>query len=197
MAPAVAPVASLYARTIKSDRFFRLSLFSLGYLAVWALAGVPTYAVLRLVDHVGGSGTPMRYVAAGVLAAAGLYQLSPLKSRCLRHCRSPLAQLLHYGNMRGPLRELKVGLHHAAYCLGCCWALMALLIAFGMMNLWAMLALAALVLSEKVLPRGETIGRVVGALCLVLSVLVVASPAVGHALVPGMAPMNSVPMTHM
>ncbi len=126
--PAVAPIASLYSRTIKSERAKRFSLFVAGYLLVWVATGVPTYGVLRLADNiVGHDETSMRNIAVVVLLAAGAHQLSPLKSRCLRHCRSPLAQLLQYGNVKGPFRDLKVSLHHAGYCLGCCWALMALL----------------------------------------------------------------------
>ncbi len=193
MLPAVAPVASLYSRTItsertserRSERAPRLSLFVAGYLIAWAAAGIPAYALLRVVDHVAGdSDTAMRAIAAVTLAAAGLYQLTPLESRCLHHCRSPLAQLLHYGNVKGPLRDLKVALHHAGYCLACCWALMALFIAFGVMNVWAMLGLAAIVVGEKVLRRGEAIGRYAGVAFLVLSVLVLASPSVANALVP-------------
>jgi predicted metal-binding membrane protein len=202
MAPAVAPVASLYARTITSERAPRLSLFIGGYLLVWALSGIPTYAVLRLVDHAGANGnTTMRDIAVGVLVAAGGYQLSPLKARCLRHCRSPLAQLLRYGNVKGRGRDLKVALHHAGYCLGCCWALMALFIAFGVMNLWAMLGLATVVLSEKVLRRGEVIGRLAGAACIVLAALVLVSPGVANAVVPSMSPTmkpaSGGSMTHM
>jgi predicted metal-binding membrane protein len=197
MAPAVAPVASLYARTITSDRTARLSLFVAGYLLVWALAGIPTYAVLRLVDRVVADDYTMRIIAVGVLVAAGGYQLSPLKARCLRHCRSPLAQLLRYGNLKGRLRDVKVALHHAGYCLGCCWALMALFIAFGVMNVWAMLVLAAVVVSEKVLRQGEAIGRLAGAACLVLAVLVVGSPAIASALIPGVASTSSGSMAHM
>jgi predicted metal-binding membrane protein len=198
MAPAVTPVASLYARTVTSDRAARLSLFIAGYLLVWALAGIPTYAVLRLVDHVAAhGGTTMRDIAIGVLVAAGGYQLSPFKVRCLRHCRSPLAQLLRYGNVKGRVRDLKIGLHHAGYCLGCCWALMALFIAFGVMSLWAMLGLAAVVLSEKVLRRGEAIGRIAGAFFLVLAVLVFASPSVASALVPGVSRTSGGSIAHM
>jgi predicted metal-binding membrane protein len=182
---AVAPVASLYARTIKSKRVKRISLFVAGYLVAWAAAGIPTYALLRLVDRVTGhSDITIRSIAVVTLVAAGAYQLSPLKTRCLRHCRSPLAQLLHYGNMKGPLRDLKVALHHAGYCLGCCWALMALFIAFGVMNVWAMLGLAALVVGEKALPRGETVGRIAGATFLTIALLVLASPSVADTLIP-------------
>lgn len=187
MLPAVAPVASLYARTITSTRAKRISLFVAGYLIAWTAAGIPTYALLRLVDRVTGhSDITMRSIAVVTLVAASAYQLSPLKARCLRHCRSPLAQLLRYGNVKGPLRDLKVALHHAGYCLGCCWALMALFIAFGVMNVWAMLGLAAVVVGEKILPRGETISRVAGAVFLTLALLVLASPSVADALIPSM-----------
>lgn len=186
MLPAVAPVASLYSRTIKSNRAPRLSLFVAGYLVAWAAAGFPAYYALRVVDHfVGDAESAMRNIAAITLVGVGIYQLSPLKTRCLRHCRSPLAQLLHYGNVKGRLRDLKVASHHAAYCLGCCWALMALFIAFGVMNVWAMVGLAAVVLGEKVLPRGHDIGRLAGVAFLLVAVLVLASPSAADRLVPG------------
>jgi len=185
MLPAVAPVASLYSRTITTDRVRRLALFIAGYLVVWTLAGLPTYLVLRWVDDVTGDApTTMRTIAGAILIAAGTYQLSPLKSRCLRHCRSPLAQLLHYGNVKGQVRDLRVALHHAAFCLGCCWALMALFVAFGVMNVWVMLALAAIVVGEKVLPGGEAFGRVAGGALLLLAALLFASPSVADRLVP-------------
>ena len=187
MLPAVAPVATLYARTITTNRTPRLALFVAGYLVAWSLAGLPAYYVLRIVDHyVSDSETALRNIAAITLAIAGLYQLSPLKSRCLRHCRSPLAQLLHYGNVKGPLRDLKVATHHALYCLGCCWALMALFIAFGVMNVWAMVGLAAMVLGEKVLPSGELVGKVAGVVFVITAGLVIASPSVADALVPAL-----------
>jgi predicted metal-binding membrane protein len=198
MLPAVAPVATLYARTVRSDRAGRLAFFVGGYVIAWSAAGLPAFFALRLVDHFArDNGAAMRTIGVVVLASAGIYQLTPLKSRCLRHCRSPLAQLLHYGNFKGPLRDVKASMHHAAYCLGCCWALMALFIAFGVMNVWAMIGLAALVLGEKVLPRGETIGRVAGAVFLVGGLLVLASPSVAHALIPAPASMATGPMTEM
>jgi len=188
MLPAVAPVASLYVRTIVSDRPRRLALFLGGYLIVWAAVGIPTYVALRIVDdRVADSAATMRTIAVVLLAAAGIYQLTPLKAVCLRHCRSPLAQLLHYGNIKGRGKDLKVALHHSAFCLGCCWALMALFVAFGVMNLWAMLGLAVIVFSEKLLPHGETIGRVVGAAFIVLALLVAISPRVADAIVPSPA----------
>lgn len=185
MLPAVAPVATLYSRTITRGRGRRLTLFVAGYLMTWAGAALPAYYLLRIVDHVaGGSDLAMRDIAVGVLLLTGVYQFTPLKSRCLRHCRSPLAQLLQYGNLRGPLRDLRVSLHHSGYCLGCCWALMALFLVFGVMNVWVMVALAAVVLTEKVASHGQTMGRAVGVAALVLGLAVLASHQVANAVVP-------------
>ena len=192
MLPAVAPVAMLYSRTIRTNRVVRVSLFIVGYLLVWTLAGVPAYYVLRAVDHyVADSESALRSIAAVTLLTAGAYQLSPFKARCLRHCRSPLAQLLHYGNMKGRFRDLKVAVHHAGYCLGCCWALMALFVAFGVMNVWVMIGLAAIVFAEKVLRAGDLIGRIAGVVFVVVGVLVLLSPSVADVLIPAMDSMDN------
>jgi predicted metal-binding membrane protein len=184
MLPAVAPVASMYVRTVRSRRPVRLILFVAGYLAAWTAAGAPVYLVLRAADHiVTAPGWWPRVAAGAVFATAGVYQLTPLKARCLRHCRSPLAQLLHYANYRGPLRDLRVALHHAAYCLGCCWALMLLFVAFGVMNVWAMIGLAAVVILEKVSRHGWGISWVTGIVALVLAGVVLVAPGVARGLV--------------
>ena len=101
-------------------------------------------------------------LAVAVFAVCGVYQLSSLKDRCLAHCRSPLALLLHYGSYRGRFRDLRVGAHHGGYCLGCCWGLMVILVAVRVMNVPAMVGLAALVLIEKIWRRGPAAGRLAG-----------------------------------
>ena len=106
----------------------------------------------------------------------GLYQLSRLKDRCLAHCRSPLGLLLHYGSYRGRFRDLRVGAHHGGYCLGCCGALMVILVAVGVMNVAVMVGLAALVLAEKVWAWGPAAGRVAGAAALALAVATIWMP---------------------
>ncbi|HYY82840.1 MAG TPA: DUF2182 domain-containing protein [Actinomycetes bacterium] len=183
MLPSVAPVASMYQRSVRSWRGLRLSGFTAGYLLAWAAAGVPAYlltgAVARLVDgHPGWA----KVVAVAVFASCGIYQLTPLKSRCLRHCRSPLSLLLHYGSYRGATRDLRAGAHHGAYCLGCCWSLMALFVVVGVMNLAAMVVLAAVVLVEKLWVHGELLARTVGVAALVLAVAAIWVPA----LAPGL-----------
>jgi predicted metal-binding membrane protein len=125
-----------------------------------------------------------RVVAVAAFGALGVYQLTPLKFRCLSHCRSPLAHLLHYTSFRGPFRDLRAGIEHGLYCLGCCWALMLVLVALGVMNLPAMIAVAAIIAVEKVWRFGETFARVVGVGALVYAVLVGIQPA----LAPGLDP---------
>lgn len=181
MLPAVAPLASIYVRTVTTHRPLRLTAFALGYLAVWAAAGLPAFALAWAAGHL-AEGRPGVATAAAVAAYAGcgIYQLTPWKDRCLRHCRSPLALLLHYGSYRGPLRDLKAGAHHGAYCAGCCWALFVVLIALGVMNIAAMAVLAAVVLLEKHWSRGVAFSRTVGFVSLALAVAVI--------WVPGLAP---------
>ncbi len=183
MLPSVAPVASMYQRSVRSYRALRLSGFTAGYLLAWAGAGVPAYFLALLADRL-VSGHPAWATATAVVvfASAGIYQLTPLKARCLKHCRSPLSLLLHYGAYQGPLRDVRAGAHHGAYCLGCCWALMALFIAIGMMNVAAMVLLAVVVLVEKLWVHGEVLSRAVGGTALALAVAVIWVPA----LAPGL-----------
>jgi predicted metal-binding membrane protein len=177
MLPSVTPTASLYAKTFRDNRAVRTAGLVVGYLAVWAAAGVPAYGLAWLAGwltgmHPGGA----HVLAVAVFAGCGVYQLSSLKDRCLAHCRSPLGLLLHYGSYRGRLRDLRVGIHNGAYCLGCCWGLMAILIAVGVMNVAAMVGLAALVLVEKVWRWGPAAGRLAGVAALALAVATIWLP---------------------
>jgi predicted metal-binding membrane protein len=183
MLPSVAPVAAMYQRSIRSWRALRLAGFTGGYLLAWAGAGVPAFLLTLLVARVVDSHPAWTTaVAVVVFAACGLYQLTPLKSRCLRHCRSPLSLLLHYGSYRGRLRDVRAGAHHGAWCLGCCWSLMALFVVVGVMNLAAMVVLAAVVLAEKLWAHGELLARAVGVAALALAVAVIWVPT----LAPGL-----------
>jgi predicted metal-binding membrane protein len=173
----VAPTASLYARTVQSNRAVRITGLVVGYLAVWAVAGVPAFGLAWLAGWLTGNHPVAAHVmAVAVFAAVGIYQLSSLKDRCLSHCRSPLGLLLHYGSYRGRSRDLRVGVHHGGYCLGCCWALMLILIAVGVMNVAVMVGLAALVLAEKLWQWGPTAGRVAGVAALALAVAAIWFP---------------------
>jgi predicted metal-binding membrane protein len=177
MLPSVAPVASMYQRSVRSYRALRLAGFTGGYLLAWAGAGIPAFLLTALVARlVGDHPAWATTVAVAVFAACGIYQLTPLKSRCLKHCRSPLSLLLHYGAYQGALRDVRAGAHHGAYCLGCCWSLMALFVVVGVMNLAAMVVLAAVVLAEKLWSRGELLARIVGVAALTLAVAVIWVP---------------------
>lgn len=183
MLPAVAPLATVYVRTVKTHRGARLTGFASGYLLVWAAAGIPAYLVARLAGRL-AEGRPAVATAAAVTAygLCGLYQLTPWKDRCLRQCRSPLSLLLRYGSFRGRFKDLAVGAHHGAYCAGCCWGLFVVLVAVGVMNVPAMLVLAGTVLVEKLWSHGIGFARFVGGVALVLAVAVVWVPA----LAPGL-----------
>ena len=177
MLPSVTPTASLYAKTFRDNRAVRTTGLVVGYLAVWAAAGVPAYGLARLAGWLTGKHPSAAHImAVAVFAVCGLYQLTGLKDRCLTHCRSPLGLLLHYGSYQGRSRDLRVGVHHGAYCLGCCWALMVILIAVGVMNVVAMIGLAALVLAEKAWRWGPAAGRLAGIAVLALAVATIWLP---------------------
>jgi predicted metal-binding membrane protein len=177
MLPSVTPAASLYAKTGPGNRTARIAGLVAGYLAVWAAAGLPAYGLAWLAGWLGGKHPSAAHIlAVAVFAVCGVYQLSSLKDRCLAHCRSPIALLLHYGSYRGRFRDLRVGANHGGYCLGCCWGLMVILVAVGVMNVAAMVGLAALVLIEKVWTWGPAAGRLAGAAALALAVATIWLP---------------------
>ncbi|MFF5025518.1 DUF2182 domain-containing protein [Streptomyces collinus] len=183
MLPATAPVAALYARTITVHRAPRMIVFTAGYLLVWAVAGLPAYALAAALGRAASlPATTGTAVASAVFAVNGVYQLTPLKDRCLARCRSPIGLMLRYASYPGPSRDLRSGAHHGAFCLGCCWSLMVLLTAFGVMNLWAMVAVAAVITTEKLAPAGRLVAHVVGIASLALAGAVFWVPA----LAPGL-----------
>jgi predicted metal-binding membrane protein len=168
MLPSVAPMVLIFhrislERAKRSEPFVRTWVFALTYLAVWVLYGLAAYGLYRLVVYLDiglldwNRGGP--YIAGGAIAAAGLYELTPLKSVCLRHCRTPLHFVMHgwRGGVRGALR---MGAEHGALCVGCCWGLMVVLFALGVMSLTWMIVVAALIFAQKVLPAGERLTRV-------------------------------------
>lgn len=188
MFPSVAPVAVLWARSIAkrtagAERALRIGSFAAGYLVAWAAFGLLAFAALlgvqRLVEV---APADAKWLGVGIFAAAGLYQLTPIKDACLRHCRSPMAQLLHYAAYGGRTRDFRVGIHHGLYCVGCCWGLMAVLVAVGVMNVPAMAGLAAEISLEKLWRRGRFMSRVVGLAFLAIAGIVVFYPGLLPAL---------------
>jgi predicted metal-binding membrane protein len=197
MLPSVAPVASMYLRVVRKRRNGPAALHTAalvgGYLLAWAGFGVLAYGLSRALGTLAPmtvSNKPMGmapstrtvWSAAVILAVAGLYQFSPLKARCLRHCRSPLGFLLHFGNYSGRLRDVRAGAYHGAYCVGCCWSLMLILVAVGLMN-WAwMIGLTAVIFVEKIWRSGPAFGYAVGAALVLAAVLLPWLPSMQSAL---------------
>ncbi len=174
MVPSAAPMilmfTTIYHRRADQQRpVVGTGIFLVGYLVIWT-----AYALLASVAQWGlhsaallspAMASTSRLVGGGLLLAAGVFQWTPLKRACLANCRSPLTFLMTQWR-DGTRGALVMGLRHGAYCVGCCWMLMALLFVAGVMNLVWVAAIAAFVLVEKVLPGGDRLGRVAGvALC--------------------------------
>lgn len=190
MLPSAAPMILLY-RTVARNRADRGNplvptwIFVLGYLGVWAAFGVVVHLVGALIDWAVDRDARLAasapYGVALVLLAAGAYQFTSLKRVCLRTCQSPLGFLMsHWRAGRGG--ALRMGLAHGAYCAGCCWGLMAVLVAAGAMGLAWVLLIALLVAAEKLLPRGERVARITGGALLALGVMIAIHPHVALAL---------------
>ena len=191
MFPSVAPVSIRWVRAIArranaGQRGLRMTLFVSGYLLAWVSYGLLAFLALMATERlVGSSQGAGRWLGAGVFVFAGLYQLTPLKNTCLRHCRSPLMQLMQYSSWKGRARDLRVGLHHGAYCVGCCWGLMVVLLALGFMNVAAMVGVTAVILLEKLWRHGKLVSILVGIALLAMAALVAIDPSLLPALQPG------------
>jgi predicted metal-binding membrane protein len=170
MLPSAAPMLLLFARVNRKEKAAGSALtptgaFAAGYLIAWggfSIVAVGFQWALETAQLM----SPMLqttnvWLGAAILVGAGLWQLTPLKTMCLRHCRSPLGFLMN--NWRaGRLGAFRMGFEHGAYCLGCCWFLMALLFFGGVMNLYWIVGLALFVLLEKIIPLGHWLGRIAG-----------------------------------
>jgi predicted metal-binding membrane protein len=187
MFPSVAPTVLMYDRLREGHRgrgkgapADATALFVAGYLGVWTAAGLAAYGLLELGRELdpaflawdaGG-----RYVTGGVIVAAAIYQATPLKQACLVKCRSPMMFLAERWR-HGRLGALELGSRHGAWCLGCCWGLMAALFAVGVMSLGWMALIAAFIAAEKLLPWPAAARRTVAVLLLVLGLGVAFVPA--------------------
>jgi predicted metal-binding membrane protein len=179
MFPSVSPTVALYARMTRRRGLTQPLLFAAAYLVVWAAAGVAAYGIFQLGRTFFGGALAWnaggRWFAGGILALAALYELTPLKNVCLAKCRSPLGFLL--GSWRdGKRGAVRMGARHAAWCLGCCWALMAGLFALGVMSLVWMALIAALITIEKTLPWRRVVTWGTAAVLLLLAVGVMVAP---------------------
>jgi predicted metal-binding membrane protein len=173
MLPSAAPMILMYARVGQSaarngKRFAPAGWFAAGYVAAWTAFSLLATGLQWGAQHFALL-TPMmtsasRPFSAVILIAAGLYQFTPLKRACLTSCQSPFAFIQRHGGFRPEARAaFALGTRNGLYCIGCCWALMALLFVAGIMNLLWIAVLAAFVLVEKVSPYGRLLSRIVGA----------------------------------
>jgi len=184
MLPSAAPMILLYSgasqrRRESGERVIPSEAFALTYAALWLLTGMPVYlasvGVAELTARSTTFASAIPYAIAATLFAAGVYQLTPAKSACLRQCQSP-ADFLMRRWRSGYLASLRLAAAHAAYCIGCCWALMVLLVAAGAMSLPWVLAIALVVFAEKMLPGGGRTARIIGIILIVAAMTVAVWP---------------------
>ncbi|HEV7441444.1 MAG TPA: DUF2182 domain-containing protein [Steroidobacteraceae bacterium] len=174
MTPSAAPTILLYARVHRAataqgqfrDESVPIGAFAAGYLTVWLGFAIGASGLHWALERAGLVSTMMmgsrsRWLSAAVLITAGLYQLSPLKNVCLAQCRAPASFLARHWRPHAS-GALRLGARHGVYCVGCCWMLMTLLFVGGVMNLVWIAALTTMVLIERILPRGQWIGRSAG-----------------------------------
>lgn len=176
MVPSSAPMFLLF-RVSASDAprsDLRTIAFGAGYLLVWAAVGAIVLAAQRVLDAVLNPELRLFGVAA-VLFAAGAYQFTPLKATCLRACQTPADFLVRHWRS-GTLGALRLGLDHGLYCLGCCWTLMAVLVAAGGMGLAWVALIALIVLVEKLAPRATPFSGAVGVAFVLGAVVVLLRP---------------------
>jgi predicted metal-binding membrane protein len=178
MLPSSLPMIRLFSRTSADQerQWAVMGAFLGGYVLVWtgfgAFAFVGDMGLHRLVDHTPWLAARRSLIAGGVLLLAGVFQFSQLKERCLRECRHPGVFLMRR-YARGARAALRIGTAHGVFCLGCCWALMLLMFAAGVANLWWMAALTGVMVYEKVGRRGQAASPFVGVALLVLGSVVV------------------------
>jgi predicted metal-binding membrane protein len=178
MFPSIAPMVLMHARIQAGKRergesvpLGATSAFVGGYLLTWTAAGVGFYSVFALADSLDlgflswDQGGP--YVAGGVIVAAAIYQLTPLKDVCLRKCRNPFMFLLTAWKP-GRFGALRMGIEHGGWCVGCCWMLMAALFAVGVMSVGWLVSVAALIAIEKLLPWNAVANRGIAVLLVTL-----------------------------
>ena len=178
MTPSAAPMILLYARAMRyAQKIGQLgkgvvhsAAFVSGYLVMWLAFSFVATLLQRGLEAAGGI-SPMcmasrsAVLSAAILILAGAYQLSPWKHTCLSHCRNP-AEFLSQHRRPGRLGAVRMGMEHGAFCVGCCWVLMALLFVGGIMNVLWIAVLAIVVLLEKLAPQGTSFARVTGIVLL-------------------------------
>lgn len=178
MLPAIWPTVRFYARAAGGGSLAPVPVFASGYLVAWGLTGIPAFFAWRALASPLATGVPWAgRVAGATLLGAAAYQLSPFKGACLRYCRSPLSFVLRIGNHRAtPARSLWAGAVHGAFCFGCCWGLMAVMVAVGTMDLAWMGALTVLIAVEKAAPRGDVVALASAPILAATGIVLVVHP---------------------
>ena len=179
MLPAVLPVVKLYARAAAHGAVAPLPFFVAGYLALWTVLALPAYLAWRPLEMPLAEGHAWAgRVAGATLLVAALWQLSPLKSVCLRHCRSPLGFFMRYGERpRRPAGAFRMGVTHGAFCIGCCWALFTVLVASASMSLLWLVVFTALIVAEKNFKYGERVALAAAPVLAALGVALLIDPS--------------------
>jgi predicted metal-binding membrane protein len=185
MLPSVSPMVLVFARVSRERQrqgragFVPTWIFVAGYLASWTAYGLLAYGVFRLVTAIDSGYLAWdragAYVAGAAIVSAGIYQLTPLKELCLRHCRGPMHFVLH-GWRPGRAGALRMGAEHGLYCVGCCWGLMVILFAVGVMSLFWMAAVAGVIFAEKLFPFGLRLSRVFAVAFVAFGIWVAVAP---------------------
>ena len=189
MFPSVAPTVALYSQMTRKRSAVAPLVFASSYLLVWGGVGVVAFAVAdvggRVLGDVLAWDRAGRWLAGGILIAAAVYELTPMKNVCLSKCRTPLGFLL--GSWRSGLTgAVSMGARHGAWCVGCCWALMASLFALGVMSIAWMAFVAGLIAVEKTLPWRRTATYGTAVLLVALGTLMLVAPdAIPGLTVPG------------
>lgn len=180
MFPSVAPMVLAHAAVVRSRGGGAVPTvgFVAGYLLVWTAAGLAPLAVLQALDQmlIPLSASTLVRLSGAVILLAGVYQFTPLKNACLKSCRSPMGFIMTHDFGGGTPAAAHAGMSHGLYCLGCCWALMAVLAVVGLMNLAWMAVIAVVFFLEKNWSYGVPLTRVVGTACIVGGVAVILSP---------------------
>ena len=185
MLPAATPTILLFAALERrgcshEPRQGRTPFFVAGYFVAWSIFSLVAAAAQVLLSQAGWVSAMEMATTSSALAGvlfilAGLYEFSPLKNACLGHCRSPLEWIPRH-HRPGAMGALRMGMEHGLYCVGCCWVLMLLLFAVGVMNLIWIATLAAIVLAQKVLPSGRYLTRFAGVALILCGVAMMARP---------------------
>jgi predicted metal-binding membrane protein len=193
MFPSISPTVALYSRMTRQRSPLSPLLFAAGYLLTWAVAGIVAFGIGVGLGSISGDvftwDRAGRWTAGATLLVAAVYELTPLKDVCLGKCRSPLGSLL--GSWRdGPSGALQMGAKNGAWCVGCCWALMASLFALGVMSIVWMAVVAGLIAVEKTVPWRRVATYGTAGLLLALGVLVLTAPGA----IPGLTTPRDAPM---